>query len=392
MTPIKGIPLRFDFGTATRIVFGPGRVEDAVLTAADLGREALVVCGRTPSRLRAFLEAMEANRIRCTLFSVSGEPTVSDILEGVRRARDAGCEMVVGYGGGSALDAAKAIAALMSNPGDPLDYLEVVGKGRPLARPCAPCICIPTTAGTGSEVTRNAVLASPEHGVKVSLRSPRMFPLLAAVDPELTHSLPPDVTAATGMDALCQLIEPFVSTAANPLTDALCREGIRRAALWLRTAYADGGHAEARENMALASLFGGLALANAGLGAVHGLAAPIGGMFPIPHGVVCARLLPIVLEANLKAAKARARDSSALSRYDEIARLLTGSPLAGAMEGVQWLREICSDLRLPRLSSFGLMEKDFPAIVEKAQKSSSIKTNPVQLTSEELMNILREAL
>jgi alcohol dehydrogenase class IV len=357
-----------------------------------LGRAALIVTGGTPARSDAFTEKLRAQNVKCTLFSILGEPTISGVLDGVRIARNAGCEIVIGYGGGSALDGAKAVAALMSNPGDPLDYVEVVGKGKPLTRPCAPCICVPTTAGTGSEVARNAVLASPEHRVKVSLRSLRMLPLLAAVDPDLTHSVPPSITASTGMDALCQLIEPFVSTAANPLTDAICREGIRRAARWLRPAYEDGSNAQARENMALVSLFGGMALANAGLGAVHGLAAPVGGMYPIPHGIVCARLLPVVMEANPRALKARAKDSPALSRYDEIARLLTGSDSARAKEGTEWLHAMCSDLSVPRLSGFGLTENDLPAIAGKAQKSSSMKANPIQLTAGELTDILREAL
>ncbi len=384
--------MHFDFATATRILFGSGRVREAVSTAASLGRKALIVIGRTPARLESFLERLQAQDVVCTLFSVSGEPSIRLVLEGARLAKAAGCEIVIGYGGGSALDGAKAIAALMANPGEPLDYLEVVGKGQPLIHAGMPCICIPTTAGTGSEVTRNAVLISPEHRVKVSLRSPGMFPVLAVVDPDLTRSLPRSITASTGMDAMCQLIEPFVSTAANPMIDAVCRDGIRRAALWLRAAYADGGNAQARENMALASLFGGLALANAGLGAVHGLAAPLGGAFPIPHGIVCARLLPAAMEANVRALSARAEDSPALPRYDEVARLLTGSSSARALDGVEWLKALCSDLSVPRFSSFGLAERDLPPIAEKAQKSSSMKPNPIQLTVEELTEILQSAL
>jgi alcohol dehydrogenase class IV len=388
----QGCDMHFDFATATKIIFGPGRVTEAVSAAASLGRRALIVGGRSQARLNAFAAKLRAHRVEPTLFSISGEPTIPAILEGLRIAKDSGCQIVIGYGGGSALDGAKAIAALMTNPGDPLDYLEVVGKGNPLTQASAPCICLPTTAGTGCEVTRNAVLISPEHQVKVSLRSPGMLPLLAVVDPELTYSLPQDITANTGMDALCQLIEPFVSHVSNPLTDAFCREGIQRAALWLHPAYSDGRNAEARENMALASLFGGLALANAGLGAVHGLAAPIGGMFPIPHGVVCARLLPIVMRANPEALRARTQNSPALARYDEVARLLTGNVSARADDGAAWVDSICSDLSVPRLSRYGLAENDLPAIVEKALKSSSLKGNPIQLTAGELTDILREAL
>jgi alcohol dehydrogenase class IV len=384
--------MRFDFAVATKIIFGPGRIAEAVSAAASLGSRALIIGGKTLSRLDAFSAQLREHHVEPTLFSISGEPAIPAILEGIRIAKDAGCRIVIGYGGGSALDSAKAIAALTTNPGDPLDYLEVVGKGKPLTQACAPCICIPTTAGTGSEVTRNAVLVSLEHRVKVSLRSPGMFPLLAVVDPELTYSVPPDITAGAGMDALCQLIEPFVSHTSNPMTDAICREGIRRAAQWLRLAYSDGRNAEARENMALASLFGGLALANAGLGAIHGIAAPLGGMFPIPHGIVCARLLPIVMKANPRALRSRAKDSPALARYDEIARILTGKASARAEDGAEWVDSLCSDLSVPRLSSFGLSENDVPEIVEKALQSSSLKGNPIQLAAEELTNILKEAL
>ena len=384
--------MRFEFATATRILFGPGRVQDAISAAVSIGDRALIVAGSTPGRLDSFVRGLSSQNVECTLFSILGEPTIAAILDGVRLAKDAGCEFVIGYGGGSALDAAKAIAAFMTNPGVPLDYLEVVGSGKPLTQPCAPCICIPTTAGTGCEVTRNAVLASPEHGVKVSLRSPWMLPFLAVVDPELTYSLPPAVTASTGLDALTQLIEPLVCNKANALIDAICRDGIRRVSLWLRIAHADGRNAEARENMALASLFGGLALTNAGLGAVHGLAAPLGGMFPVPHGIVCASLLPAAMEANLKILSARPGNSPALLRYDEIACLLTGRASAKAAEGVEWVRRLSSDLSVPHLSSFGITESDLPAVAAQAKKSSSMRGNPVELTLEELEEILKASL
>jgi len=384
--------MRFDFATAARIVFGPGRIREAVSEAASIGGPILVVTGRTPARAASMIAELRAAKTECTPFTISGEPTIAGVLDGVRAAKEADCRTIIGYGGGSALDGSKAIAALLSNPGDPLDYLEVVGSGKPLTRASAPCICIPTTAGTGCEVTRNAVLASPEHRVKVSVRSPKMLPLLAVVDPDLTHSLPPSITASTGMDALTQLIEPYLSTAANPATDALCREGIRRAARWLRPAFEDGGNGEARENMALASLFGGLSLANAGLGAVHGLAAPLGGTIPVPHGTVCASLLPAVIEANLRALRARAKSSPALGRFEEIARLLTGDPSARAEEGIEWIYALRSDFGIPRLSSYGLEENALPVIAEKALKSSSMKPNPIQLTAEELIGVLMKAI
>ena len=384
--------MNFEFATATRIVFGAGKVRDVISTATSMGSRALIVSGSTAARLDAFMRGLQAQNVACTRFSISGEPTIPGVAEGARVAKEAQCELVIGYGGGSALDGAKAIAALMTNPGSLLDYLEVVGKGNSLKHPCAPCICIPTTAGTGCEVTRNSVLISPEHRIKVSLRSPLMLPRLAVVDPELTYSLPPSITASTGMDALTQLLEPYVCKFANPFTDAICRDGIRRVAVSLHSAYVDGSNADARENMALASLFGGLALANSGLGAVHGLAAVVGGMFPIPHGIVCARLLPIVMDANLKALKGRASDSPAMPRYDEIARLLTGSRLAKADDGIEWIYSISNDLSIPRLSIYGLTEKDLPAIAAQAQKASSMKGNPVSLTVEELTDILNAAM
>jgi alcohol dehydrogenase class IV len=384
--------MHFEFATSTRIVFGSGRVREAVSIAASVGNHALLVCGRTPGRLTPFISDLAARGLQCTLFPIAEEPTIARVLEGVRIAQSARCEVVIGFGGGSALDGGKAIAALMANPGDPLDYLEVVGKGNPLTKPSIPCICIPTTAGTGSEVTRNAVLVAPAQKVKVSLRSPKMLPVTAVVDPDLTHSVPPSITAATGIDALTQLIEPFVCNAANPMTNAICREGIRRAARWLRVACADGSNAEARENMALASLFGGLALANAGLGAVHGLAAPLGGTIEIPHGTACARLLPIVMEANITALKTRATHSSALSRYDKIAQLLTGSISARAADGVHWMYSLCSDLSIPGLSAFGITPADVSQIAQKAQASSSMKGNPILLTFEELKAVLEKAI
>ena len=311
---------RFEFATATRIIFGAGTLGEIGPLAMAMGRQALVVTGRTTERAGSLLELLAAQEIGTVNFTVTSEPTTEVVRLGTERARESGCDLVIGFGGGSVLDTGKAIAALLTNDGDPLDYLEVIGGGQPLSKPPLPYIAIPTTAGTGAEVTRNAVLASPEHRVKVSLRSPLMLPRLALVDPELTHSLPPEVTASTGLDALTQVMEPYVSKRASPMTDALCREGMRRAARSLRRAYQQGDDPAAREDMALTSLFGGLALANAGLGAVHGFAGPLGGMFHGAHGAICARLLPHVMEVNVRALQQRLAESPALRRYDEIAR------------------------------------------------------------------------
>jgi alcohol dehydrogenase class IV len=384
--------VNFEFATATRIIFGAGTLREVGPLAAKMGARALVVTGGTAARAAPLLDILAAQGIGCDTFSVAAEPTAEVAREGTQAARDGGCDFVVGFGGGSVLDTGKAIAALLANGGDPLDYLEVVGKGQPLARAAAPYVAIPTTAGTGAEVTRNAVLASPEHRVKVSLRSPLMLPAAAVVDPDLTHSVPPAVTASTGLDALTQVLEPYVSSRANPVTDALCREGLQRAARSLRRAYQHGGDATAREDMALASLFGGLALANAGLGAVHGFAGPFGGMFHAPHGGICASFLPHVMALNVELLAQHQPESEVLRRYDEIARLLTGDDAATAGDGVAWVRDLCASLQVPPLSAYGLTEADFPALIEKAAAASSMRGNPVKLTAEQMRDILARAL
>jgi len=374
--------MTFEFATANRIVFGCGTLAQAAPAAAQFGRRALVVIDRDSEQAQKLLSSLHEAGVEGERFVFSGEPTVAGACAAAEQARVAQCELVIGFGGGSAIDMAKAAAALMNNPGDPLDYLEVIGKGLPLTNRPAPCIAIPTTAGTGAEVTKNAVLASPEYKVKVSMRHPLMIPDLAIVDPECTLSMPSAVTAATGLDALTQLLEAFISKKANAMTDGFCREGLPRAVRSLRRAFENGADIKAREEMALASLFGGLALANAGLGAVHGFAGPIGGMFDAPHGMVCAALLPHVMKANLSVMED-------LSRLDEFA-VLTGGQTAE--DGVEWLAGLCRDLRVPPLSALGVTENDFPAIVEKSKNSSSMKGNPVELTECELIQILHDAL
>ena len=384
--------MRFEFATAARILFGAGTLRQVGPIAAEMGSRALVVTGRTTDRAAPLLEVLAAQGIDAVSFPVGREPTIEVAGQGTQRGREAGCDLVIGFGGGSALDTGKAVAALLTNGGDPLDYLEVIGRGQALSEPSAPFIAIPTTAGTGSEVTRNAVLASPEHRVKVSLRSPLMLPRLALVDPELTHSMPPQVTSGTGLDALTQVMEPYVSQRANPLTDAICREGMRRAARSLRRAYEEGDDPAAREDMALASLLGGLALANAGLGAVHGFAGPMGGMFSAPHGALCGCLLPHVMAVNVRALQERAAESEALRRYDEIARILTGNGSSTADDGVGWVQDLCDALQVPSLGSYGITSDDFQALVDKASAASSMRGNPIQLTPGEMEEVLSRAL
>jgi alcohol dehydrogenase class IV len=342
---------------------------------------------KTAARVRKILSALG---IPFTEVQVHGEPTIEIVQAALEATRD--CDLVIGLGGGSVLDTGKAIAALATNPGDVLDYLEVIGRGQPLTHAPLPYIAIPTTAGTGAEVTRNAVLESTVHNVKVSLRSPLMLPRIALVDPELTYSLPPEITASSGLDALTQLIEPFVSVKSNPMTDAICREGMHFAARSLRRVYENGADKEAREGMSIASLCGGLALANAGLGAAHGFAGPLGAMLHAPHGVLCARFLPLVMEANIQAMEARQPDHSALRRYEEIARILTGEKNATALDGIIWTSELVKALKIPRLAAYGMTSKDFPQAVEKTQKASSFKGNPIVLSGRELTEILERAL
>ncbi len=384
--------MRFEFATATRILFGQGSIKEAAPMAAGFGQRALIIVGSTRDQATALIEQLDSHGVAAVAFSVSGEPSIETVQAGMQIAREHTSTVIIGLGGGSAIDTGKAIAALLANPGDPLDYLEVIGRGQALQQAPLPYLAIPTTAGTGSEVTRNAVLASHEHRVKVSLRSPLMLPRAAIVDPGLTYSLPPTITASTGLDALTQLIEPYTCNSPNPLVDSICREGMQRAARSLKRAYQDGQDTEARENMSLAALFGGMALANAKLGAVHGFAGPLGGLFPAPHGMICARLLPFVVEANVRALQTREPHSVVLQRYDEVAQLLTGRSTASASDAIEWLHQLCADLSVAPLSQFGLTATDIPAVVVQAQKASSMRGNPIALTEEELVRILSKAV
>jgi alcohol dehydrogenase class IV len=376
--------MNFEFATANRIIFGAGQIKELPEIARGHGLSALVVVGKHSERTEAIQRMLTARGISVTAFSVPQEPTLELVTEGGAQLRLQRCDSVIAIGGGSVMDAGKAIAALATNRRSPVDYLEVIGKGEPLTARPLPMVAIPTTAGSGAEVTRNAVLTSTEHKIKVSLRHAWMLPQVALVDPKLTQTMSPAITAATGMDALSQLIEPFVSIKANPLTDAICREGLDLAGRSLRKAFENGADQEAREAMALASLFGGLALANAGLGAVHGFAAPFGAMFDAPHGAVCAALLAPVMRANI--------NHVASPRYREIARRLTGNPVAEPAEGIRWVSDLTRALNIPGLGNYGLTEEHFPDLIAKAKNANSMRANPVPLPERELAEILRSAL
>ena len=383
--------MSFQFQTAGRIYFGCGEAARLGAVAAEWGQRVFLMTGRHPERWDDLRAQLAAQRLDTAGWRIETEPTVEMIDRAVTAARETGADVVVAVGGGSVIDAGKAVAAMLANDGALMDYLEIVGRGRALSQPSRPCIAVPTTAGTGAEVTRNAVLSAVSHKVKVSLRSPFMMPCVAIVDPELTAAMSPAMTAGTGMDALTQLIEALVSSKANPLTDGICRAGLAPAARYLPRAFEDGRDLEAREGMSLASLCGGLALANAGLGAVHGFAGPLGGMIHAPHGMICAALLPPVMAANIEALRHRMPDSIYLERYREVARLLTGRLDAREDEGVDRVRGLVDQMALPGLSALGLKASDFEAAVAKASRASSMKGNPVVLGADALEGILRSA-
>jgi alcohol dehydrogenase class IV len=384
--------MQFEFATAARIVFGNGKIKEAGEIASKFGKNALVVIGKGGAQPGKLCEILNENGIAWSTFEVTGEPTIGQIEEGVRFARARNFDCVIGYGGGSVIDTGKAISAFITNPGDLIDYLEVIGSKKPVTKPAVPLIAIPTTAGTGSEVSRNAVLAVPEKKLKVSLRSPLIMAKVALIDPELTYSVPAAVTASTGMDALAQVIEPYVSWKASPMTDLFCREGIKLAARSLVAAYHDGSNQKAREEMALTSLLSGLALANAGLGAVHGFASPICGMFDAPHGVVCACLLAPVTEINIDALRKRDPQNPALLKYKDVAKLLTGSENAAIEESSTWLSHICQEMHIPKLSDYGLSKDNIPEVVEQAAIASSMQANPIKLSVDELSEILMRVI
>jgi alcohol dehydrogenase class IV len=382
-------PGAFEFATAGRIVVGVGRAAELPSLVAGLGSRVLVCTGADPARHAGLVAGLGG---AVAVFPVPGEPTVEVARAGTEVARGHGADVVVAVGGGSVIDTGKAVAMLLGNGGDPLDYLEVIGSGRKITQPAVPCVAVPTTAGTGAEVTANAVLSAPEHGIKASLRSPLMIPRVALVDPQLTLSCPAAVTASSGLDALTQCLEPFVSVRASPVTDGLAREGLRRAGSGLRAACADGTDIAARTDMALCSLLGGLALANAKLGAVHGLAGVIGGTADVPHGIACAAVLPAVIEANVRALRARPDGGPVLDRYAEAARLLTRSPAASAEDGLAWIRETLGLLAVPGLGAFGIQPGQADAIAAGAARSSSMQGNPVALSRDELRGVLLRSI
>jgi alcohol dehydrogenase class IV len=391
--------LSFDFFTAPEIVFGKGRINDLPEHCLRFGKRVLLVKGgqslEKSGHLPALLLQMDEKGFKVKVMSVTTEPEVNLVDSMAEQAKSFNPDVVVGIGGGSVLDAAKAVAGLITNEGSVMEYLEGVGRGRMIMKPAIPFIAAPTTSGTGTEVTKNAVISSRSMKFKKSIRHPYLIPRMAIIDPELTLGQPPDVTAACGMDALTQLIEPYLSIKSNPFTDAICLKGIELVSRSLHRAYSNGSDLEARENMCLASLMGGIALANAGLGAVHGIAAPLGAFFPLAHGVACATVLPAAFKVNASALAQSGEKAALLSRIADISRVLAGTDEKDTQTtismGLAWLNDLKKQLNIPSLSQLGIKGSDLPFLVSES-RGSSMKTNPVMLKDEEIEEILKLSL
>lgn len=377
----------FSFVTAGKILFGRGQTQNAHELVRAFGHRILLVRGRSLEWVDGFSHRLQG--ADCNVFTCysSGEPTLAQVAETLALGREQGIDVVVAVGGGSTIDLGKAVAALIPNRGKLLDYLEVVGKGQPLDVGPLPFVAIPTTAGTGAEVTKNAVISVPERGRKVSLRDDRMIADVAIIDPSLTDRSPRGVTLASGLDAITQVIEPYISAKANPLTDALCFDAIPRgfSALARLMATEDSG---ARDDLALTSLLGGLALANSGLGAVHGLAGVIGGRSGAPHGALCGRLLPSVLRMNRRRC---AIENSSLERYLEVEAWIVSSLGGNTTQAFATLENKMDQWGLPKLSNLIPASSNLNAIAEEAKLSSSMSANPFPVGSEDLARALKEA-
>jgi alcohol dehydrogenase class IV len=378
----------FSFLTAGRILFGRGQASQAVSAVSGLGRRVALVRGGSVAWVDVLADALVAQGCSVTQVSCRREPDVPGLIDALASTRQAGVDVVVAVGGGAVIDMGKALAALLPSSSSIMDHLEGVGKAMPLSRAPLPFVALPTTAGTGAEVTKNAVIAVPNAGRKVSLRDDRMLPDLAIVDPALTDNAPRAVTLASGLDAVTQVIEPYLSNRANPLTDALCVTaipmGLRALAMLERKE-----DAAARDAMAFVSLCGGLALANAGLGAVHGLAGVIGGRLGAPHGLICGRLLGPVLVANRQALADAGRDTV---RFDEVAGWIAEALGGDAETAFERLTSLLDGWGLARLGQWSNPHTNLDEIAREAASASSMRANPCELSPEVLVSLMRQAL
>lgn len=387
----------FSLARLPRIEFGSGSSARVPALAASYGSRALIVCGAravqaTPHWAR-LLDGLRKHGMDWDIMRVGSEPSPQLVDAAVAAFKDGGFDVVIGIGGGSVLDAAKAVAGLLRVGDSVMDYLEGVGPEKPYRGPATPFIAVPTTAGTGSEATKNAVLSTPgAEGFKKSFRDEKLVPDYAVVDPDLLASCPPDLIAANGMDALTQLLESYVSLRANAFTDALAISGLRAARDGLLAWYeGHGDQAAARSRMAYAALLSGTTLAQTGLGSVHGLAAPMGAFFPIPHGVVCGTLVASATRINIEALLAREPHNPALEKYVRVAEILCERRLREPAAAYQALIALLDDwtarLQLPRLAQYQVAADDIPRIVA-CSRGSSMKTNPIVLTDAEIARVL----
>lgn len=382
----------YSFLAPKEIQIGPGKSKLVADRMHQLppGR-ILVVTGSSPARHQDLLESWRATGHEITILTQSGEPLIADAIAAASLGKQQQVHRVIAIGGGSVIDLAKAAAALIANPGEPLDYLEVVGKGLPLPFPALPCWALPTTSGTGAEVTKNAVLGVPSASVKVSLRHDSMIPELAIIDPLLCLGLGARQSYAAGMDAFVQVLEPYLSHQSNAISDALCVQAIPKAYRALLKLSENLDDIESRSELAEVSLFGGLALANAKLGAVHGFAGPLGGIIPAKHGELCAALLSECARANILGLRQRDPQNRALLRYAQVACWLSGSSDSQAEDCIALFRGLHTKLKLPSLKDLGFEPKHLELSLEMSAQSSSMKGNPIQLTRDEMSSVLNNS-
>jgi len=376
----------FQFMTSTRIIFGEGALQSSLSVINQYGYSVLLVTGKNTDRASPILHYIKQQNMRYQHVAISGEPNITMIEETALVGRKFKPDMVIAMGGGSVLDMGKALAAVIPNQGDVYDYVEVVGRNVPLKSKPIPFIAIPTTASTGSEVTRNAVLRSGQDQVKVSLRSPDMLADVAIIDPTLTYGTDKFTSGRGAMDAFTHLMEAYVCGDPNPLTDMICEEGLRRLSASILPACLQDNY-KARSDISFAAMLGGMAITNAKLGAAHGLASALGGKLDAPHSIITARLAPFVMQENINAAK-RAGRSDVLHRYSKIAQILTGRVNACREDAILWTKMMLEKLAIPKLNTFGVCATSFDMVAEDALKSVAIKGNPLPLTQERLTYIL----